>query len=71
MTSDEIYAAIWECLEPFERGLQDAERKVALDSCVDAAARKIAARLEAKRDFGSSSLEAGIASSAMFQDDGY
>lgn len=45
MTQPELYEALWEHFIVFERGL-DPDRQVALDSCIEAASRKLAARME-------------------------
>lgn len=50
MMQEEIYELLWECFEPFERGLKDPERRVALDSCIDAASRKLAVSIETKAE---------------------
>jgi hypothetical protein len=43
MRAEELYEALWEHFIVFERGL-DPDRQVALDSCIEAASRKLAAK---------------------------
>jgi hypothetical protein len=47
MNHSEIYELLWEIFTPFERGL-DMDRRVALDSCIDTASRRLAGSCEVR-----------------------